>query len=106
MVWPDSELSELSQIGLVHGNKVPLLPRGRKYVHPLTSVDGFKGYCSLKGLVLLFHCGLPPFAIRPLHSFSIGGWLVVHNHECVIDEDVRIVNGDLVIMNDVLENLP
>ena len=29
------ELSELSQIGLVHGNNVLLLPRGRKYVHPL-----------------------------------------------------------------------
>jgi hypothetical protein len=42
--------------------------------------------------------------IRPLYSLSIGDWLVMHDYEYVVDEDFKIVNRDLVIMNDVIKN--
>jgi hypothetical protein len=47
---------------------------------------------------------VPLLVIRPLHSLSIGDWLVIHDHECVIDEDFKIVNRDLIIVNDVIKN--
>jgi hypothetical protein len=62
---------------------------------------------SVIGTVSLFaHSSVPLLAVRLLYSFGIGGRLVVLDDKGVVDEDVRIIDGDLVIMNDILENLP
>jgi acetyltransferase-like isoleucine patch superfamily enzyme len=60
----------------------------------------------LKGLILLIYYGLPFIVVRPLYGLSIGNRLVIYGNKYIINEDVRIVDGDLVIINNVLENLP
>jgi hypothetical protein len=42
--------------------------------------------------------------IRPLYSLSIGDWLVIYDYEYIINEDFKIVNRDLVIVNNVIKN--
>jgi hypothetical protein len=42
--------------------------------------------------------------IRPLYSLNIGDWLVIYNYEYIINEDFKIVNRDLVIVNNVIKN--
>jgi hypothetical protein len=59
----------------------------------------------LKGLILLIYYGLPFVAVRPLYSLSIGSRLVMYSDEYIIDKDFRIIDGDLIIINNVLENL-
>ena len=67
-------------------------------------LDFFPCASVIETVPLFAHSCVPLLAVRLLHRFGIGGRLVVYDDKCVVDKDVRVVDGDLVITDYIVEN--